>query len=121
MMLCPQCGSSHIHTSKRERWTDPLLRIRGRVAFRCHSCRLRFFALPSTEAAAEPAAQPKHRHRSTKISPRTKKRLIGRLVVFLIFAAAFVVFWFFLRYLTTERIPPQDSGAIRSSCFNPTA
>ena len=45
------------------------------------------------------------------MSTRSKKRLIRRLVVISIFALAFIVFWFFLRYLTTEKSPSQDSGA----------
>ena len=31
-----------------------------------------------------------------------------------IFAVAFILFLFFLRYLTTERSPSQDSGAVSS-------
>jgi hypothetical protein len=40
--------------------------------------------------------------------------LVRRLVVITIFAAAFIMFWFFLRYLTTERMPASDSGAVGS-------
>ncbi len=46
------------------------------------------------------------------MSTRSKKRLIRRLVVISIFALAFIVFWLFLRYLTTEKSPSQDSGAV---------
>ena len=37
-----------------------------------------------------------------------------RLVVVAIFAFAFVLFWFFLRYLTTERAPSEGSGIVSS-------
>ena len=43
------------------------------------------------------------------MSSRTKKRLIKQLIMITIFAAAFILFLFFLRYLTTERMPPSDS------------
>jgi hypothetical protein len=29
-----------------------------------------------------------------------------------IFGVALALFWFFLRYLTTDHVPPSDSGAI---------
>jgi multidrug efflux pump subunit AcrB len=48
------------------------------------------------------------------MSTRSKKRLVRLLVVIGIFAVAFVIFLFFLRYLTTERMPASDSGAISS-------
>jgi len=48
------------------------------------------------------------------MSDRSKKRLVRRLIVILIFATAFIIFIFFLRYITTERMPASDSSAVRS-------
>ncbi len=48
------------------------------------------------------------------MSSRSKKRLVRRLVVATIFTVAFIIFLFFLRYLTTERDPAPDSGAVTS-------
>jgi multidrug efflux pump subunit AcrB len=48
------------------------------------------------------------------MSTRSKNRLVRRLFVILIFAVAFIIFLFFLRYLTTERMPASDSGAVSS-------
>jgi preprotein translocase subunit SecG len=45
------------------------------------------------------------------MSSRTKKRLIQRAVVISIFVVAFIVFLFFLKYLTTER-NPEPTGSI---------
>jgi multidrug efflux pump subunit AcrB len=53
------------------------------------------------------------------MSTRSKKRLVRRLIVILIFAVAFVIFWYFLRYLTSERIPAPDSGATSSTAVLP--
>lgn len=112
-MTCPGCGSSEVRASKSTRWSDFLQRARSREAFRCRKCRQRFFASISTESVVpvpEHAVQSKHTHRPAKlISSRAKKRLIKRLIMISIFAVAFILFLFFLRYLTTERMPASDS------------
>jgi multidrug efflux pump subunit AcrB len=53
------------------------------------------------------------RGKNKLLSTRSKKRLARRLVVVSIFALAFAAFWLFLRYLTTERTPSQDSSVVR--------
>jgi hypothetical protein len=114
-MTCPKCGSSDIRTSKSAHWNDVFQRVRGREALRCRKCRLRFFASNMAEPGSERVIQSKHTPRSAKLmSPRTKKHLVRRLIVISIFAVAFVLFLFFLRYLTTERMPASDSGAVSS-------
>jgi hypothetical protein len=119
-MTCPECGSSEIRVSRSTRWSDVFQRVRGREAFRCRKCRLRFFALVSSESGPERAVQSKQTHRPTKLmSTRRKNRLVRRLIVILIFVVAFVIFWYFLRYLTSEPSPPRDSGAISSPAVLP--
>jgi hypothetical protein len=114
-MTCPDCGSSEVRASRSTRWNDFFQRVHGREPFRCRKCRLRFFASDSPGSGSEPVAQSGRNHRPTKLlSSRTKKRLIRRLVVISIFAVAFILFLFFLRYLTTERMPSSDSGAVSS-------
>jgi len=114
-MICPKCGSDDIRTSKHSHWGDFLQRARGRHALRCRKCRLRFFVTTLTDAAGKDVLVSKHKPRSTKLlSPRTRSRLMKRLVVVAIFAFAFVLFWFFLRYLTTERAPSEGSGIVSS-------
>ena len=57
--------------------------------------------------------QSNHTHRPAKLmSTRSKKRLIRRLIVISIFALASIIFWLFLRYLTTEKSSSQDSMAV---------
>ncbi len=74
---------------------------------------MRFYASDSTKPGPEQVDKSKHPYRPAKLmSTRSKKRLIRRLVVISIFALAFIVFWLFLRYLTTEKSPSQDSGAV---------
>jgi multidrug efflux pump subunit AcrB len=53
------------------------------------------------------------------MSDRSKKRLIRRLTVITIFAVAFILFWFFLHYLITERMPASDSGTVSSLRTDP--
>jgi hypothetical protein len=114
-MNCPKCGSTDLRTSKHAHWGDIFQRARGREAIRCRKCRLRFFVDRVIDAnGKETIAQSTHRPKSVKLlSSRTKHRLAKRLVVISIFAVAFIVFWLFLRYLTTERMPGSDSGAVR--------
>jgi transcriptional regulator NrdR family protein len=114
-MICPECGSSEIRASKSTCWRDVFQRVRGREAFRCRQCRLRFFASESSVSVPERVVQSKPTHRPTKlVSTRMKKRLARQLTVIAIFAVALVIFLFFLRYLTTERSPSEDSGAVSS-------
>jgi hypothetical protein len=114
-MTCPKCGSSDIRASRRTRWSDVFQWVRGRETFRCRTCRQRFFASDSTEPGPQQVVQSNHSHRPAKLmSTRSKKRLVRRLVVISIFAVAFIVFWLFLRYLTTEKSSSQDSGAVSS-------
>lgn len=120
-MICPQCGSSDIRTSRRSPWTDVFQRLRGREPFRCRKCRLRFFASQSSLAVDERVVPSTHTRRPQKLmSTRSKRRLIRWIIVVTIFAVAFIIFLFFLRYLTTERSPSQDSGAVSSriTCSN---
>jgi hypothetical protein len=112
-MTCPECGSSEVRSSKSTRWNDFLQRVRGREAFRCRKCRQRFFASPSSESVSNPVT---HAHHPTKLmSTRSKKRLVRQLIVAAIFAVAFALFLFFLRYLTTERMPTTDYGKANAS------
>jgi hypothetical protein len=112
-MICPQCGSTNIRNSRRARWGDVFQRIRGLAAFRCRKCRQRFFASDSAEPGQERIVQSKQSHRPKRlISSQTKHRLIRRLIVIAIFTVAFALFWYFLRYLTTEPRPASDSGAV---------
>jgi hypothetical protein len=121
-MICPACGSTDIRVSKHPHWDDFLQRARGREAFRCRKCRLRFFASPGSEADPVPVHQSTHTHRPKRlISSRTKNRLVKRVVVISIFAVAFILFWFFLRYLTTEHMLAPESRFVSSSPFYMTA
>lgn len=111
-MTCPGCGSSEIRASHSANWSDVLKRVGGREAFRCRKCRLRFFARKFAAPAAKQESSASSRRAAPLVSTRTKKRLARRMVAVVIFAAALVIFLFFLRYITTERVPAGDSGAL---------
>jgi hypothetical protein len=90
-------------------------RVRGREALRCRTCRLRFFASESSVSAPKQAVESNGKRRSTPLlNPRAKKRLARQLIVLAIFVVAFLIFLFFLRYLTTERSPSEGSRAVSS-------
>jgi len=113
-MICPDCGSDNIRTSRSSRWNDLFQRLRGRDVFRCRGCRLRFYASVSSGSGLKAAVKSGHGHSSLKrMSARKKQHLVKRLIVLSIFLLAFIVFWVFLRYLTTEREAQSDSGAVR--------
>lgn len=112
-MNCPKCQSADIRSSRSPGWVDAFQRARGRDAFRCRDCRSRFFARDSGEPANK--ADPKALQKSKQIrESRRKRRLARRMLIISIFAVAFAIFFFFLRYLTTERAPSSDSGRINS-------
>jgi hypothetical protein len=114
-MICPGCGSSEIRSSRSTSWKDIFQRARGREALRCRDCRLRFFASEFSESVPKQAVEPSRPRRSKPLlNPRAKKRLGRGLIVLAIFAAALLIFLFFLRYLTTERSPSEDSRAVSS-------
>jgi hypothetical protein len=75
-------------------------------------CRIRFFASESSSSVSAPkqAVESSRTRRSTPLlNPRAKKRLARQLIVLAIFVVAFLIFLFFLRYLTTERSPSEGS------------
>jgi hypothetical protein len=113
-MTCPKCDSAEIRPSKHAHLGDSLKRALGLEPFRCRTCGHRFFSSLGVEAVPEsPPPSKKSSNRPRKlIRTRTKKRLLRRLVVISIFGAALVLFWFFLRYMTTDHVAPSDSGAI---------
>jgi len=81
--------------------------------FRCRNCHKRFYSSGSAEPGARQADQSKQTHRHPKLmNARSKKRMVRRLIVISIFILAFLVFWLFLRYLTTDRSASQDSGTV---------
>jgi len=99
---------------------DALRRIGGRVPYRCRKCRHRFFSsevlvLSDAELAhSAKAGQRSKAHRSArKKGPRSRTRLVRGLITVAIFAAMFLIFWIFLRYLTSERERVQNSGALQ--------
>jgi hypothetical protein len=109
-MTCPTCGSLEIRESRSAQWSDFFYRLGDRSAFRCRRCRNRFFAPGDAESTPVLAPSPRRAgHGRGILNSRSKKRFMSRLLVISIFGAAFLVFWFFLRYLTTERPPSSNS------------
>ena len=112
-MTCPKCGSTEVRSSKRTELGDFFHRMRGHEAFRCRKCRERFFVAEAALSDGQRTVLSKSTNKPVKLmSVRKKQRLIRQLIVIAIFAVAFALFWFFLRYLTTERMPTSDSGAL---------
>lgn len=110
MMNCPNCGSADIRVSRHPHAMDAFYRLCDREAYRCRKCRYRFYG--AKLAAEEITALHRSRHSyrwSFWRSSRERKRLLRRALFFGIFVAAFIIFWYFLRYITTERIPSDDT------------
>ena len=114
-MTCPKCGSTEVRSSKRAELGDFFHRMRGHEAFRCRKCRERFFVSEAALSDGQRTVLSKSTNKPVKLmSVRKKQRIIRQLIVVSIFAVAFALFLFFLRYLTTPKMPPSDSGAVRS-------
>jgi hypothetical protein len=115
-MTCPKCSNAEIRPSKHAHWGDAFKRAFGLEPFRCRTCGHRFFSSVATESVPESPLPSKSGIRPKKlIRTRTKKLLVRQLVMISIFALALALFWLFLLYLTTDRVPPSDSGAILHS------
>ncbi len=110
-MMCPSCGSLDIRVSRGTHWSDGFQHIRGRRAYRCRACRVRFYVPEDRAHMVDSQGQPNPSPRIPfRISVRSRKRLVRRLITIAIFTAMFVIFWFYLRYITTDRPP---SGKFR--------
>jgi hypothetical protein len=110
-MTCPKCGSSDIRASKSSHWSDLFQHARGREPLRCRKCRQRFFSSEPSLSDAKRIAPWKRRPAKHK-GVRRSQSLARKLIVITTFAVAGLLFWFFLRYLTTERSTPPDSGEV---------
>ena len=116
-MTCPKCGSSEIRLSRHAHSMDALHRIGGDQPYRCRKCRHRFYSsevlVVGDSESVRPAQGSRHTPGSSWLrSSRSRKRLKRGLIALTIFVAMFVIFWLFLRYLTTERAPGADSAAV---------
>lgn len=112
IMNCPHCGSENIRPSEKARPGDALERLRGNSAFRCRTCRKRFYAPQSRLQGLRQMIESVRKTPFTQSSLSTRRRMRQRLKVFAVFAAAFVFFWLFLYFITAEgntSQPPADS------------
>jgi transcriptional regulator NrdR family protein len=109
-MTCPQCTGSDVRPSSSSSWKDALQRLRGRQAFRCRTCRHRFFALPSTGLATnDPDRLQRKIKRDTLSKQWKKRRLFRRVITFAVIVTMFSLFGLFLRYIAQDH-PPKDNA-----------
>ena len=119
-MNCPKCNGTEIRVSRHAKAMDVFYRTRGQEAYRCRKCRHRFYDVRSAvakNAASTPSGDKTKSRQSSRsgrssfwrVSSRQRKRIWQRVTLLAIFAAAFLIFWFFLRYITTERIPSEGT------------
>lgn len=122
-MTCPKCGSAKVRSSHQLHMIDYFHRFFGRYAFRCRACRCRFYT-SKDEGGAAATFRSRLKRRPTMLHhSMRRKRLLQKCVPLFIFIAAFVIFWFFLRYITTYREagdrPDSRSLVNRASNCNP--
>lgn len=99
--------------SQQPRWSDAFQRIRGQQPYRCRKCRLRFYAPDLSDLNVSPVAQPHSVHRSAlHTRARNRRRTVRRLITIAIFTLMFAIFWFYLRYITADRTPADNSGVL---------
>jgi len=110
-MICPKCNSPDVRASQSTEWRDFFHSLLGSQAYRCRKCRLRFHAPELSTLTASTVGSSGSMHRTTLVPGfRNRRRLIRRLIAIIIFTAMFAIFWFYLRYLTTDRVAPDTSG-----------
>ena len=110
-MICPKCSSPDVRASQRTQWKDRFHSLLGYQAYRCRKCRLRFHApLLSTLTASTVGSVGSTHQIVMGPNMRSRRRLIRRLIMIVIFTVMFAIFWFYLRYLTTDRVAPDTSG-----------
>ncbi len=97
-MICPQCSSADVRQSQSSHWKDLLRGARDQGAYRCRSCRKRFFGEAGLAAESAQADGANNSKRSAGLSRmmRSGSRRIGRIAVISVFAIAFVLFLVFL-------------------------
>ena len=114
-MTCPQCSSLDIRHSRDCCWLDVVQRLCGRKAFRCRSCRHRFFALRLTPLAANATDRPGGKFQPDQLSTHMKKRRrFRRVIAFAVFAFMFSLFAFFLHYIAVDHVPKNDAQDMNS-------
>lgn len=112
-MICPVCSDSDVRASQRSHWKDIFQECLGCQAFRCRKCRVRFYAPKMSHLPPRAAGLSVSTHGSVfGLRGRARKRLIRLLVTFVIFAAMLIIFWFYLRYLTTDKVPSDSSSTV---------
>jgi hypothetical protein len=83
----------------------------AKEAFCCRICRQRLFAAQSSASGSKQVVESSRSQLSTGLlSTQTWSRLACRQMAIAIFAAAFFLVWIFLRNLTAEKCPSQNSG-----------
>ena len=97
-------------------------RLRGERAYRCRTCRKRFYVsdLVGEPRPVEPKREHKHKHhrgRDRRSSSLPKLRHLRastrrRLVEAAVFLVMLVVFYVFLRYIVQERPAGEPSAAL---------
>lgn len=112
-MNCPECGSDEIRISRHAHAKDVLYRFCGREAYRCRECRYRFYGKmsPTLEATAYDQSSKLHRWPFWPRSSQERRRFRRAVGYFAIFALAFLIFWLFLRFITAERSPSDETPA----------
>ncbi len=99
--------------STETHWCDALQRIRGRQPYRCRKCRYRFYASLLAEINGR-IGPSNSTHRGASLTrARNRRRLVRRLITIAIFTVMFIIFWLYLRYITTDRLPPDNSKVVR--------
>ncbi len=94
LRICPQCGSDNVRESSTRRGMDLMPSNLGKEAFRCRSCRGRFYVKIDSQAPVSPAARKRRADRKREPiwkHPKLRRHMneisiaLGSLVAFGIF------------------------------------
>jgi hypothetical protein len=113
LIKCPKCGGEDTRRSRRDGWGDFLHRFLAHKAYRCRTCRARFFVqdgvVLTSKSEERRSKKSEHKHKGQhRLTMRTKTRLTEAILFF----SMLVVFYLFLKYIIQERPAAEPNSAI---------
>jgi hypothetical protein len=107
-MNCPSCGNSDVRRSRSLSRRDGFQRVLGRQAYRCRTCRQRFYCSAFEEPRRSLGIFQKKRGVRV-VDFRRRKRMMRRVVTVVVFVVMFSLFGLFLRHISQDH-PPQGNS-----------
>jgi hypothetical protein len=119
-MKCPDCRSADTRRSRRFKWADLFHWLQWQTAWRCRKCHTRFYSRVSQSKAPPNERSKPHKHHSHRSGNLLSRIPIRRRMEAGVFVVMLILFYLFLRFITSERAPAGegDNRIARSATVN---